>query len=177
MVHAGSSGDGARARLGRGGQQIAPFYIDLEQPVPASGIPKPGPLEVHLKDDHLQYAITWFALAGAVVIAFGVWLRGAAADVNASAANRLLVMVRFVSYLSEKRNNHETYGNGTGLCVRALQHLRICPHSSSRRTSRPIHVWRCCAVTTRIQIWQSNGNFSGSGNRDVGPLGRLLWAA
>jgi len=30
---------------------------------------------VHLKDDHLQYAITWFALAGAVVIAFGVWMR------------------------------------------------------------------------------------------------------
>ena len=55
--------------------QVAPFYIDLEQPVPASGIPKPGPLEVHLKDDHLQYAITWFGLAGAVVIAFGVWLR------------------------------------------------------------------------------------------------------
>ena len=54
---------------------VAPFYIDLETPVPASGIPKPGPLEVHLKDDHLQYAITWFASAGAVVIAFGVWLR------------------------------------------------------------------------------------------------------
>jgi surfeit locus 1 family protein len=55
--------------------QIAPFYIDLEQPAPASGIPKPGPLEVHLKDDHMQYAITWFGLAGAVVIAFGMWLR------------------------------------------------------------------------------------------------------
>ena len=55
---------------------VAPFYIDLEQPVPESGIPKPGPLEVHLKDDHLQYAITWFGLAGAVVIAFAVWLRG-----------------------------------------------------------------------------------------------------
>ena len=55
--------------------EVAPFYIDLEQPVPASGIPKPGPLEVHLKDDHLQYAITWFTLAGAVAIAFGVWLR------------------------------------------------------------------------------------------------------
>ncbi len=61
---------------GEGGRQVAPFYIDLEQPVPASGIPTPGPLEVHLKDDHLQYAITWFGLAGAVVIAFGVWLRG-----------------------------------------------------------------------------------------------------
>ena len=66
----------ARA-LGWGGdvRPVAPFYVDLEQPVPAGGIPKPGPLQVHLKDDHLQYAITWFALAGAVVIAFGVWLR------------------------------------------------------------------------------------------------------
>ena len=57
---------------------VAPFYIDLEAPAPASGLPKPGPLEVHLKDDHLQYAITWFALAAAVAIAFAVWLRGRA---------------------------------------------------------------------------------------------------
>jgi cytochrome oxidase assembly protein ShyY1 len=55
--------------------EVAPFYIDLETPAPASGIPKPGPLEVHLKDDHMQYAVTWFALAGAVMIAFGVWWR------------------------------------------------------------------------------------------------------
>ena len=55
---------------------VAPFYIDLEAPVPAGGIPKPGALEVHLRDDHLQYAFTWFALAGTVVIAFGIWLRG-----------------------------------------------------------------------------------------------------
>jgi cytochrome oxidase assembly protein ShyY1 len=59
-----------------GGKPVAPFYIDLEQPVPASGVPKPGPLEVHLKDDHMQYAITWFGLAIAVVMAFGVWLWG-----------------------------------------------------------------------------------------------------
>jgi cytochrome oxidase assembly protein ShyY1 len=57
------------------GNPVAPFYSDLETPVPASGIPKPGALEVHLKDDHMQYAITWFGLAGAVVIAFAVWLR------------------------------------------------------------------------------------------------------
>jgi cytochrome oxidase assembly protein ShyY1 len=55
--------------------EVAPFYIDLEQPTPPNGIPKPGPLQVHLKDDHLQYAITWFALAGAVLIAFGFWIR------------------------------------------------------------------------------------------------------
>jgi surfeit locus 1 family protein len=55
--------------------EVAPFYIDLEAPVPSSGVPKPGPLAVRLKDDHMQYAITWFTLAGAVVIAFAVWLR------------------------------------------------------------------------------------------------------
>ncbi|HVV39995.1 MAG TPA: SURF1 family cytochrome oxidase biogenesis protein [Nitrobacter sp.] len=55
---------------------IAPFYIDLESPVPQNGIPKPGPLQVHLRDDHMQYAITWFGLAAAVLIAFGVWWRG-----------------------------------------------------------------------------------------------------
>jgi Uncharacterized conserved protein len=59
-----------------GGKAIAPFYVDLEQPAPESGIPKPGALSVRLKDDHLQYAITWFTLAFAVVIAFGVWWRG-----------------------------------------------------------------------------------------------------
>jgi cytochrome oxidase assembly protein ShyY1 len=56
--------------------EVAPFYIDLERPVPANGIPKPGALDVHLRDDHLQYAIIWFGLAGAMVIAFGVWLYG-----------------------------------------------------------------------------------------------------
>jgi surfeit locus 1 family protein len=60
---------------GRAGH-VAPFYVDLESPVLGSGIPLPGPLEVHLKDDHLQYAITWFGLAGAVIITFGAWLFG-----------------------------------------------------------------------------------------------------
>ncbi|MCK1547338.1 SURF1 family protein [Bradyrhizobium sp. 147] len=55
---------------------VAPFYVDLEQPVPENGVPRPGPLDVHLKDDHLQYAITWFTLAGALLIAFAVWARG-----------------------------------------------------------------------------------------------------
>jgi len=64
--------DMARA-LGWG--EVAPFYIDLEQPAPLSGIPKPGPLQVHLKDDHLQYAVTWFSVAVAVAIAFLVWWR------------------------------------------------------------------------------------------------------
>ncbi len=54
--------------------RVAPFYIDLEGPVPPGGVPKPGPLQVSLKNDHLQYAITWFLLAAAVSIAFAFWL-------------------------------------------------------------------------------------------------------
>ncbi len=55
---------------------VAPFYIDLETPSPTSGLPKPGPLQFHLKDDHLQYAITWFGLALAVAATFGFWISG-----------------------------------------------------------------------------------------------------
>lgn len=61
------------AKLGWG--RVAPFYVDLEAPAPANGLPKPGPLEVHLKDDHLQYAVTWFGLAAAVIVAFAAWIR------------------------------------------------------------------------------------------------------
>jgi cytochrome oxidase assembly protein ShyY1 len=56
--------------------EVAPFYIDLETPDPDNGIPKPGPLTPHLRDEHMQYAITWFSLAAALVIAFAVWARG-----------------------------------------------------------------------------------------------------
>jgi cytochrome oxidase assembly protein ShyY1 len=59
-----------------GWQKVAPFYIDLEAPVPPNGIPKPGPLQVHLADDHMRYAIIWFSLASSLLIAFAVWLRG-----------------------------------------------------------------------------------------------------
>jgi surfeit locus 1 family protein len=62
--------------LALGWGEVAPFYLDLEAPVPPSGVPKPGPLQVHLKDDHLQYAITWFGLAAAILIAFVFWLAG-----------------------------------------------------------------------------------------------------
>lgn len=52
----------------------APFYIDQESPAPSSGLPKPGKLEVHLPDNHLQYAITWFGLALALAGVYVAWL-------------------------------------------------------------------------------------------------------
>ena len=57
----------------RDGKAIAPFYIDLESPELVPGV-RPGPLHVRLKNDHLQYAITWFGLAAVMTIAFGFWL-------------------------------------------------------------------------------------------------------
>lgn len=55
------------------GASVAPFYIDQEAPVPASGLPRPGPLTVKLRNDHLGYALTWFGLAAVLLVVFGVW--------------------------------------------------------------------------------------------------------
>lgn len=63
-----------------GWDSAAPFYIDLEAPQLASGAPKPGPLTVRLRDQHLQYAITWFGLAAVVSLAFVSWLYGQLRD-------------------------------------------------------------------------------------------------
>jgi surfeit locus 1 family protein len=52
---------------------VAPFYVEQEQPVPPGGLPKPGPLQVVLPNNHLQYAVTWFGLALALVGVFTVW--------------------------------------------------------------------------------------------------------
>jgi cytochrome oxidase assembly protein ShyY1 len=53
---------------------VAPFYIDMEAPDPPGGVPKPGPIQVHLRNEHLQYAITWFGLAAVVMVMFVIWL-------------------------------------------------------------------------------------------------------
>lgn len=60
------------AALGWG--STAPFYVDQESPVPPGGWPKPGKLIVQLRNNHLQYAITWFALAAALAAVYAVWL-------------------------------------------------------------------------------------------------------
>jgi surfeit locus 1 family protein len=56
--------------------EVAPFFIELESPLPPGGLPQPGPLRVNLPDDHLQYALTWYGLAAVVAVSFAVWLRG-----------------------------------------------------------------------------------------------------
>jgi surfeit locus 1 family protein len=58
----------------KGWGDVAPFYVDQESPVPASGLPRPAALKVNLRNDHLQYAVTWFGLAAVLVGCFVAWL-------------------------------------------------------------------------------------------------------
>jgi cytochrome oxidase assembly protein ShyY1 len=59
----------------RPGAQLAPFYIDLEGQATAVGWPRPVPLGINLRNAHLQYAITWYALAAIFGVLFVLWLR------------------------------------------------------------------------------------------------------
>ncbi|HZL31214.1 MAG TPA: SURF1 family protein [Pseudolabrys sp.] len=54
----------------------APFYIDMEGPVPPGGLPKPGKIDVQLPNSHFQYALTWFGLALGLAGVYIVWLAG-----------------------------------------------------------------------------------------------------
>jgi cytochrome oxidase assembly protein ShyY1 len=63
----------AMARL-KGWGPVAPFYVDQEGPAAAVGAPRPGPLTVNLRNNHLGYAWTWFGLAGSLAGVFAFWL-------------------------------------------------------------------------------------------------------
>jgi surfeit locus 1 family protein len=59
----------------KGWGDVAPFLVELESPPPPGGVPKPGALRANLRNEHLQYAITWYALALVVVVMFALWVR------------------------------------------------------------------------------------------------------
>jgi len=64
----------AMARAKKWGD-VAPFYVELETPTGSSDTPRAGRLKVTLRNDHLQYALTWFGLAIVLVLVFGFWVR------------------------------------------------------------------------------------------------------
>jgi surfeit locus 1 family protein len=60
----------------KGWGEVAPFFIELESPEPPGGLPHPNALKVNLRNEHLQYAMTWYGLAVVVAVMFVFWLYG-----------------------------------------------------------------------------------------------------
>jgi surfeit locus 1 family protein len=52
---------------------VAPFYIDADAAPNPGGWPKGGVTPLALPNDHLQYAITWFSLAAALMVIYVVY--------------------------------------------------------------------------------------------------------
>jgi surfeit locus 1 family protein len=67
----------------KGWGEVAPFYIEQEAPVPPGGVPHPSKLNVRLRNDHLQYALTWYSLAGVLAVIFAIWVRRQRRDATA----------------------------------------------------------------------------------------------
>jgi surfeit locus 1 family protein len=50
--------------------RVAPFYIDADAAPNPGGWPRGGVTPLDLPNDHLQYAITWFSLAVALIVVY-----------------------------------------------------------------------------------------------------------
>lgn len=55
--------------------RVAPFYIDADATPNPGGWPQGGVTRLALPNNHLQYAITWFSLAVAMVVIYVVFHR------------------------------------------------------------------------------------------------------
>lgn len=57
-------------------ERLAPYFVQLEAtPVPG-GWPKAAAVQTNLPNRHFGYALTWFGLAGALLVVFAVYIRG-----------------------------------------------------------------------------------------------------
>jgi cytochrome oxidase assembly protein ShyY1 len=65
--------DPAAIAAAKGWGRVAPFYVELESPMPTGGWPQPGKLVPNLPNNHLQYAVTWYGLALVLAVSFLVW--------------------------------------------------------------------------------------------------------
>jgi surfeit locus 1 family protein len=58
-----------------GVDHVAPFYIDADATPNPGGWPKGGVTRLTLPNNHLQYAITWFSLAVALIVIYVLFHR------------------------------------------------------------------------------------------------------
>ncbi|HEU0154573.1 MAG TPA: SURF1 family protein [Stellaceae bacterium] len=55
--------------------RVAPFYIDADAAPNPGGWPKGGTTRLELPNNHLQYALTWFSLAVALIVIYVTYHR------------------------------------------------------------------------------------------------------
>ncbi len=58
------------------GMAVLPFFVDADATPNPGGLPIGGVTIVDLPNSHLQYAVTWYGLAAALVGVLGVWMAG-----------------------------------------------------------------------------------------------------
>lgn len=56
--------------------ELAPYTIEADATPNPGGLPQGGETRVTFPNNHLNYAITWFALAAGLLAVFGIWARG-----------------------------------------------------------------------------------------------------
>lgn len=69
--------DPARIASALGLEKAAPFTLALQEPSSAgpNGFPALAPATPEFVNNHLSYAFTWFSLAGALLVVFGIFAR------------------------------------------------------------------------------------------------------
>jgi surfeit locus 1 family protein len=56
-------------------RQVAPYFVDADRGADAAGWPRGGLTVIHFRNNHLVYALTWFALALMAAVAGGYVVR------------------------------------------------------------------------------------------------------
>lgn len=65
-----------RAQDNESAAPVMPFFVDLDASfTPASGLPQAGETRISFPNDHLQYAVTWYGLAAALLAVFAVFVQ------------------------------------------------------------------------------------------------------
>jgi surfeit locus 1 family protein len=55
--------------------RVLPFYVDADATPNPGGLPQGGQTRMDLPNNHLQYAITWYALAAALAVIYIIFIR------------------------------------------------------------------------------------------------------
>lgn len=57
------------------GRPLAPVYVQADDTPTPGGYPEGGQTRIDIPNDHLEYALTWFGLAGVLAVIFVVYCR------------------------------------------------------------------------------------------------------